>query len=85
MVEQKLKKKEQFRTKHESFRSLNGKVMYPTITAILDYLEESYKIAIEKMVQLLGYLEILLTVNMDQKCQNLWKSKPESVKDFDSW
>jgi hypothetical protein len=48
MVEQKLKKKEQFRTKHELFKSLNGKVMYPTITAILDYLEESYKIAYRK-------------------------------------
>lgn len=48
MVEQKLKKKKQFKTKHELFKSLNGKVMYPTITAILDYLEESNKIAYKK-------------------------------------
>jgi len=48
MVEQKLKKKKQFRTKHELFKSLNGKVMYLTITAILDYLEESNKIAYKK-------------------------------------
>lgn len=48
MVEQKLKKKKHFRTKHELFQSLHGKVMYPTITAILDYLEESNKIAYKK-------------------------------------
>jgi len=45
MVEQKLKKKKRFRTKHQLFHSLHRKVMYPTITAILDYLEESNKIA----------------------------------------
>jgi hypothetical protein len=48
MVEQKLKKKKHFRTKHQLFKSLLGKVMYPTITAILDYLEESNKIAYKK-------------------------------------
>ena len=48
MVEQKLKKKKHFRTKHQLFKSLLGKVMYPTITAILDYLEESNKIAYRK-------------------------------------
>jgi hypothetical protein len=48
MVEQNLKKKKHFRTKHQLFKSLLGKVMYPTITAILDYLEESNKIAYKK-------------------------------------
>lgn len=70
MVEQKLKKKKQFKTKHELFKSLNGKVMYPTITAILDYLEESNKIAYKNMALLFGYLKILVRENMDQKCQN---------------
>jgi len=48
MVEKKLKKKKHFRSKYELFRSLQRKVMYPTITAILDYLEESNKIAYKK-------------------------------------
>ena len=48
MVEQKLKRRRLFRTKHQLFQSLRRKVMYPTITVILDYLEESNKIAYRK-------------------------------------
>jgi hypothetical protein len=48
MVEQKLKKKKYFRSKHQLFQSLRRKVMYPTISTILDYLEESNKIVFKK-------------------------------------
>lgn len=48
MVEQKLKKTKHFRNKYHLFHSLQGKVMYPTITVILDYLEESRKVKFKK-------------------------------------
>ena len=48
LVEQKLKKKKYFRSKNQLFLSLGKSVMYPTITTILDYLEESNKIAFKK-------------------------------------
>jgi len=48
IVEQKLKKRQHFRSKHQLFQSLGRRVMYPTITTILDYLEESNKIAFNK-------------------------------------
>ena len=44
MVEQKLKKKKHFRNKYQLFQSLQGKVMFQTITVILNYLEESRKV-----------------------------------------
>jgi hypothetical protein len=47
-VEQKLKKKKYFRSRNQLFLSLGKSVMYPTITTILDYLEESNKIAFKK-------------------------------------
>ena len=48
MVEQKIKKKKYFRLKHQLFQSLHKRVMYPTITTILEYLEESNKIVFNK-------------------------------------
>ena len=48
MVEKKLKKKKYFRSKHQLFQSLHRKVMFPTISTILDYLEESNKIVFKK-------------------------------------
>jgi len=48
MVEDRLKKKKCFRNKYHLFQNLRGKVMYPTITVILDYLEESSKIGFKK-------------------------------------
>lgn len=61
MVEQKLKKKKYFRSRNQLFLSLGKRVMYPTITTILDYLEESKKISFKKkMIQLIGFLKILV-------------------------
>ncbi len=48
IVEQKIEKKKYFRSKHQLFQSLHRRVMYPTITTILDYLEESNKIVFNK-------------------------------------
>ena len=48
LVEQKLKKKKYFRSRNQLFLSLGKRVMYSTITTILDYLEESNKIAFKK-------------------------------------
>ena len=48
MVEQKLKKKKYFRSRNQLFLSLGKRVMYLTITTILDYLEESNKISFKK-------------------------------------
>jgi biopolymer transport protein ExbD len=44
-VEQKIKRKKYFASRHQLFVSLDKRVMYPTITTILRYLEESNKIA----------------------------------------
>ena len=57
MVEDRLKKKKCFRNKYHLFQNLRGKVMYPTITVILDYLEESSKIGFKKDDQLRGFSE----------------------------
>ena len=48
MVEQKIKKKKYFSSKHQLFQSLHGSVMHPTISIILEYLEESDKINFNK-------------------------------------
>jgi len=48
LVEQKLKKKKSFSSRNQLFLSLDNSVMYPTITTILDYLEESKKIVFKK-------------------------------------
>jgi hypothetical protein len=48
MVEQKIKKKKYLRSRNQLFLSLGKSVMYPTITTILGYLEESNKIAFNK-------------------------------------
>ena len=48
MVEQKIKKKKYFRSKNQLFQSLGKRVMFPTISTILEYLEESNKIAFKK-------------------------------------
>ena len=48
LVEQKLKKKKYFRSMNQLFLSLDKSVMYPTITTILGYLDESNKIAFNK-------------------------------------
>lgn len=48
LVEQKLKKKGGFPSRNQLFLSLDKRIMYPTITTILDYLEESKKIAFKK-------------------------------------
>lgn len=48
LVEQKLKEKKYFLNRNQLFLSLGKSVMYPTITTILDYLEESDKIAFKK-------------------------------------
>ena len=48
MVEQKIKKKKYFISRNQLFLSLGKSVMYPTITTILDYLEESNKIVFNK-------------------------------------
>ena len=48
LVEQKLKKKKYFLNRNQLFLSLGKSVMYPTIKTILDYLEESNKIAFKK-------------------------------------
>ena len=48
LVEQKLKKKKYFRSRNQLFLSLGKSVMFHTITTILDYLEESNKIAFKK-------------------------------------
>ena len=48
IVEQKIKKKKYFRSRNQLFLSLGKSVMYPTITTILGYLEESNKIAFNK-------------------------------------
>jgi len=48
LVEQKLKKKKYFRSRNQLFLSLGKSIMFPTITTILDYLEESNKIAFKK-------------------------------------
>ncbi len=48
MVEQKIKKKKYFTSRNQLFLSLGKSVMYPTITTILDYLEESSKIVFKK-------------------------------------
>jgi hypothetical protein len=48
MVEQKIKKKKYFTSRNQLFLSLGKSVMYPTITTILDYLEESNKIVFKK-------------------------------------
>jgi hypothetical protein len=47
-VEQKIKKKKYFTSRNQLFLSLGKSVMYPTITTILDYLEESNKIVFKK-------------------------------------
>ena len=48
LVEQKLKEKKYFLNRNQLFLSLGKSVMYPTIITILDYLEESDKIAFKK-------------------------------------
>ena len=48
MVEQKIKKRKYFTSRNQLFLSLGKSVMYPTITTILDYLEESNKIVFKK-------------------------------------
>jgi len=47
-VELKIKRKGYFRSRNQLFLSLGKSVMYPTITTILGYLEESNKIAFNK-------------------------------------
>ena len=47
-VELKIKRKRYFRSRNQLFLSLGKSVMYPTITTILGYLEESNKIAFNK-------------------------------------
>lgn len=47
-VEQKIKITKYFRSRNQLFYSLGKSVMYPTITTILDYLEQSNKIAFNK-------------------------------------
>ncbi|TLX66421.1 MAG: hypothetical protein E6K94_06710 [Thaumarchaeota archaeon] len=44
MVEEIMKKTQYFRSKNQLSRQLPKQVMYPTLTRILDYLEESNKI-----------------------------------------
>ena len=48
MVEETMKKKQYFRSKNQLSRQLPKQVMYPTLTRILDYLEESNKIVYNK-------------------------------------
>jgi hypothetical protein len=48
MVEQKIKKRKYFISRNQLFLSLGKSVMYPTITTILQYLEESKKVTVNK-------------------------------------
>lgn len=48
MVEEAIKKAQEYPTKAALLRSLSKKVMYPTFLLILDYLEKSNKIYIDK-------------------------------------
>ena len=48
MVEEQIKKAKEYPTKAELLRSLPKKVMYQTFLLILDYLEQSNKIYIDK-------------------------------------
>lgn len=48
MVEEIMKKTQYFRSKNQLSRQLPKQVMYPTLTRILDYLEESNKIVYNK-------------------------------------
>jgi len=48
MVEESIKKAKEYQTKAELLRSLPKKIMYPTFLLILDYLEKSNKICIDK-------------------------------------
>jgi hypothetical protein len=48
MVEEIMKKTQYFRSKNQLSRQLPKQVMYPTLTTILDYLEESNKIIYNK-------------------------------------
>ncbi|MBI5047054.1 hypothetical protein HZC07_04985 [Candidatus Micrarchaeota archaeon] len=48
MVEETIKKARNYPTKAELLRNLPKKVMYPTFLLILDYLEKSNKIHIDK-------------------------------------
>jgi len=48
MVEEAIKKAKEYPTKAELLRSLPKKIMYPTFLLILDYLEKSKKIYVDK-------------------------------------
>ena len=48
LVEQKLMREKSFSSRYQLYLSLNNSVMYPTIKTILNYLEESKKIAFKK-------------------------------------
>jgi len=48
MVEETIKKAKEYPTKAELLRSLPKKIMYPTFLLILDYLEKSNKIIVDK-------------------------------------
>jgi hypothetical protein len=48
MVEEAIKKAKEYPTKAELLRNLKKKVMYPTFLLILDYLEKSNKIHVDK-------------------------------------
>ena len=48
MVEEAIKKAKEYPTKAELLRNLPKKIMYPTFLLILDYLEKSNKIYIDK-------------------------------------
>jgi len=48
MVEETIRKAKEYPTKAELLRSLPKKVMYPTFLLILDYLEKSNKVYIDK-------------------------------------
>jgi hypothetical protein len=48
MVEETIKRAKEYQTKAELLRSLPKKVMYPTFLLILDYLEKSNKVYMDK-------------------------------------
>ena len=48
MVEEAIKKAKEYQTKAELLRNLPKKVMYPTFLLILDYLEKSNKVYIDR-------------------------------------
>jgi hypothetical protein len=48
MVEEAIEKKGEFRNKRQLWLSLSKQIMYQTLLTILDYLQASHKIAIDK-------------------------------------